>query len=60
MVYEAGEVKVNFYSTVADMTVEEFIRHERHHGLTEDQLRQAHGLCVKAEKKPTPRQKQGQ
>ncbi len=31
----------------ASKTLEEFKEHEKHHGLTADQLKEAHGLCKK-------------
>ena len=38
------------YKLAAGKTLQEFIKHEKHHGLTEEQYKEVHDLCVKKEK----------
>lgn len=34
----------------ASKTVAEFVKHESHHGLSEEQLREVHAICVEKQK----------
>jgi peptide deformylase len=45
MVYEANGIRANFYEeSVKAMSEAEFIAHEKHHGFSEKQLREAYAL----------------
>lgn len=37
----------------ASKNANDFVEHEKHHGLTEKQLREAHALCVKEQNPKT-------
>jgi hypothetical protein len=46
VVFKSGDVEISFYPEInAKKTFKEFAKHEAHHGLTEDQLKEAHNLC---------------
>lgn len=38
----------------ASITVEDFIAHESHHGISEERLREIHKVCVQREKPSKP------
>jgi hypothetical protein len=47
MRYISGDLKIDFNSKLAaSKTVDEFIEHEKHLGLSDEDLREAHALCV--------------
>lgn len=55
MVFEG---KINFNSEwVASQTLEEFQEHEKHHGLSKDQLKEVHNACKKEAGKKKPETK---
>lgn len=49
MYYKLGEGKGIAFNAqwAAGLTLEKFTEHEAHHGLTPDQYKEAHDLCIK-------------
>jgi hypothetical protein len=51
MTYLTDKTAVGFNSEwVAGKSLKEFLKHEKHQRLTEDQLKQVHAMCVKKHK----------
>lgn len=42
---------------VASQSFEDFVKHEKHHGLSKEQMREVHTLCVKKHKIEKPKVK---
>lgn len=59
MVYASGRILINFNEqAAASKRLGEFQKHEGHHGLSKEQLKEVWELCVKAAKKDSSFPKQ--
>lgn len=53
--FDFGDKQISFNAEVnAKKTFKDFCEHEKHHGLTPEQLKEVHDAC-KAGKKPEPK-----